>query len=1634
MAADFITDVKTRTLEVKTGAKIGGNLDVGNIIRAQKMILSGRDLCDLVTEIERQLENIQHLQQHLQNTIPTSTTPTITPQTHINSSELTEIRTELTGLRTKIGEIIATDKLTREQELDELRSILRAIQQKSTDIQSELTLLANTRIADLENIVKTITPPIPKSPTNIPSLDEFNFQLRAGISAATEIFERSLNNLDKKIEANYFADNHIRDKVEKMVTEINHLEQQIVLLNQTQVSREDEKEIRGDLEHFRNQMTELNSKCIANKFDDTILISRIAEIETKLGEISKIEKTYDDSEIRCELVKLSEKVREIVSHDCDGYNQNELNLALINLETKFDEKIRNELLKNVSVVYDDSEIRGELIKLSEKIDEIKTYDDNEIRGELIKLSEKIDEMKTYDDSEIREKLSEFSDKIDNVSKYDDSEIRHELVKLDEKIVTSVVYNDSEIREELVKLSEKLAKQEQSFSQTITYDDTQIRTELTQLTEKLQNVSKYDDTQIRTEILELTNKLCGFSIYDDTDIRQELLQLSQKLSGIKSYDDTEIRQEYAKLLTRINTDGEDVNKILTSVIEKIEIIDNVNIREELAHISDKIDRNMHEIRNEMVDLSGRIPSILSTEMKSDVISSNSISCETELRELLASAEEKIRQQEESDKNIIIEIGKLRATFSEKYDNIAKTQGQTAVSLTSLAAEAAKKLDIQQLNREMNVMSDNIDKHEKLISDLTIRGDNTQNILAKIVEDVSSIVGVHRLQLAMMQKQLNDVSGRVSSVRAGANMTRAVVLANNARLSKLKTDTTSNVVGVLPTPATPRAPTPPTPTTQHVPTTPTPATPPPIIDVLDVVNRRLDEFESRVSTDISHAIATPDDVRAMVKSIDATISLQQQFVSNMQRQIAEIRGELSSKILSVNTEIQSLRDDIIRRTDGGSGVVIAHLKQLQKDDVIEIIREELALKSENSGTSSGNLPSREDVERIIGHMVESHAPRKADIASELMKLGENCERAMTKGISNFKHIVKLADDISNYREQLTQFQTTVRMQNTATHDSINEINEKLRLHETLLETKSTEIDKFRKYIGEFNGLRDEIGEIINGKFGELGQLSTKLELAFSEIETDFTMLRTGVSTRIDTLDKRINEITSISPPTDNTRIAELEQRITEIRKSIVDMNQRITEFATTAPRVRLQTTPSPPRSVSPAQSPSASSLQLPKPGIAIGTFEKRDAAAMIEKKFAEISVLLPHEIHIAPTGDDTTGNGTIFSPYKSICRVLEMYETGELTAENMIVLLIHPGVYTEDIVIRFPKICLRGYPDNSQHTVIIHGSITIALESQYITDGLINTSTTAKSRNHHVLQDNIVNIENLSVISRYYVGDADADGKTAIIELRGKVDTLLNLTGLRLISSAFAPHMATGCFGWYQSETGVASQVTITNCEMILDPMNVSMIPAIDVGGSSASRNMTIIGTRINYTNTNIITGTPAIRLIGKINATIDDSVLRTYGDNVIDVSSNNSIINLTMNRTTIENEKLASHGIKLLTGRTQNIDDIITITCVGCTFILPARVDIDIRKIPGPPPNNTIFAASDRGCMYLFANNNFGFSERYRTFANSHAVRISTNFKSNPTALYHSDFTNLRTSQKAALAAAFVNSTNVKARLEIGLDE
>jgi hypothetical protein len=46
----------------------------------------------------------------------------------------------------------------------------------------------------------------------------------------------------------------------------------------------------------------------------------------------------------------------------------------------------------------------------------------------------------------------------------------------------------------------------------------------------------------------------------------------------------------------------------------------------------------------------------------------------------------------------------------------------------------------------------------------------------------------------------------------------------------------------------------------------------------------------------------------------------------------------------------------------------------------------------------------------------------------------------------------------------------------------------------------------------------------------------------------------------------------------------------------------------------------------------------------------------------------------------------------------------------------------------------------------------------------------------------------------VGDADADGKTAVIELRGKVDTTLNMTNLRIISSAVAPHVAFGCFAW------------------------------------------------------------------------------------------------------------------------------------------------------------------------------------------------------------------------------------------------
>jgi len=247
MAADFITDIKARTLEVKTGAKVGGNLDVGNIIRAQKVVISGRDLCDLIIDIERQLHNIEQIR----NSLPTTTHHT-SPTTHINTniitstspSDLTEIQSELSTLRAKISEITSSSigiSEQREREIIELRALLLAIQQKSSQIETELTNLTEKRLTDLENIVKNSSTPITLAPSppvinstptlNTQQLDEFNFQLRAGISAATEIFERSLIQLDDKIKRNFDADNHIRDKVEKIIADINRIEQQFSSFN-----------------------------------------------------------------------------------------------------------------------------------------------------------------------------------------------------------------------------------------------------------------------------------------------------------------------------------------------------------------------------------------------------------------------------------------------------------------------------------------------------------------------------------------------------------------------------------------------------------------------------------------------------------------------------------------------------------------------------------------------------------------------------------------------------------------------------------------------------------------------------------------------------------------------------------------------------------------------------------------------------------------------------------------------------------------------------------------------------------------------------------------------------------------------------------------------------------------------------------------------------------------------------------------------------------------------------------------------------------------------------------------------------------------------------------------------------------
>lgn len=153
---------------------------------------------------------------------------------------------------------------------------------------------------------------------------------------------------------------------------------------------------------------------------------------------------------------------------------------------------------------------------------------------------------------------------------------------------------------------------------------------------------------------------------------------------------------------------------------------------------------------------------------------------------------------------------------------------------------------------------------------------------------------------------------------------------------------------------------------------------------------------------------------------------------------------------------------------------------------------------------------------------------------------------------------------------------------------------------------------------------------------------------------------------------------------------------------------------------------------------------------------------------------NEFHVDPNGSDTTGDGSQEKPFLTITKALTIADQGDQV-------IVHAGVYTENITISKPNVSLVGAEGDYASLTQINGSVTITANgtSNRIADCTINSAIDSGTAGLYL---NNVTIKSTVVSSGGYVeiknssiqdGTITKSGGSILIE-NSKIDNV-NITG-------------------------------------------------------------------------------------------------------------------------------------------------------------------------------------------------------------------------------------------------------------------
>jgi hypothetical protein len=282
----------------------------------------------------------------------------------------------------------------------------------------------------------------------------------------------------------------------------------------------------------------------------------------------------------------------------------------------------------------------------------------------------------------------------------------------------------------------------------------------------------------------------------------------------------------------------------------------------------------------------------------------------------------------------------------------------------------------------------------------------------------------------------------------------------------------------------------------------------------------------------------------------------------------------------------------------------------------------------------------------------------------------------------------------------------------------------------------------------------------------------------------------------------------------------------------------------------------------------------------------------------NISFENEIYVSKNGNDSSGNGSINSPFLTISAAITQVNS---YADNVPVILnISPGVYSESITIVKPNIHLKGSSIGSTKMTRMDGTLTINPRS----------STGGMYVNYYTF-------ENISFV--------------------GSSNNVFEYTG---------------------SHTG---SVYIKDCMIYTDNINVKGLSFtnttsmkvivfdtdINLSGSSSSSNQSAVYTAAgsaviaSFNNCNIYGRiAPAVSVNGSSNMSFNRCYISNTGNDVIELK--NSVVSY-FTQCTISNSQLNSNGF--------NISNSTNLVLSHCVFNIPTNVVYNPLN-PGSPPSPT----------------------------------------------------------------------------------